>query len=94
MTRSLATEEDCAQDPFLDQIDELKNRYGYSDRELSRRIGLSNPQHLAKIRSGIRPVPIEVKIIVWSLLDLPFDRESIVGLLPEKTLSRLRLARD
>lgn len=94
MTRSLTTEGGCVTDPFLDRIDELKTRYAYSDSELAQRIGLADRQHLAKIRSGIRPVPIEVKIIVWSLLDLPFDRESIVGLLPEKTLSRLRLAGD
>lgn len=77
-------------DPFIANLDELKERNGWSDATLAINIGLADRQHLAKIRVGERPVPLEVGIRTWDLLGRPFGRETILGLLPEKFVERIQ----
>lgn len=71
-------------DPFIVRLDELKAKRTLSDADLARLVGFSTRQHLAKIRKGIRNVPLEVKLLTLDLLGFPLDREQVFALLPEK----------
>jgi transcriptional regulator with XRE-family HTH domain len=74
---------------FIEKLDLLKRKRQWTDAELALQIGLSNPQHLTKIRTGERPIPFEVKIRAWDLLGYAMSRDVLLGLLPEKFSSRI-----
>lgn len=77
---------------FLSKVDLLKENRDLNDVQVSKLIGLTDKQHLNKIRTGQLPGPFEVAVRLYDLLGYDITRELIFGLMPEKYAERFRSA--